>query len=189
MPGPDAAARTERIGRCWWRSSCDPTGRAGRTPAPGRPATRRSRVENCGTSRASAPPRSNQSRIETTNKTPCGHRPGLPRRGEFWGVGQSDVRWPRRLQLVCDSQQCRWHEFEFPHTVAHSLPCEQPCQRSSVALPLGINRDAKHSKDGRIYPKYKAASARQLPQTGPCGRLVNLAPASGNFASVPGPKE
>ena len=39
-------------------------GRAGRTPAHGRPATRRSRVESCRFSRAPVPPRSNKSRVE-----------------------------------------------------------------------------------------------------------------------------
>ncbi len=45
-------------------SFCDPTGRAGRTPPLGRPATRRLRVENCGTFRASVHPKSTKSRVE-----------------------------------------------------------------------------------------------------------------------------
>ena len=49
-------------------SFCDPLGRAGRTPPTGRPATRRSRVESCCTSRASDSPRSNQSRVEAASR-------------------------------------------------------------------------------------------------------------------------
>ncbi len=36
--------------------------------------------------------------------------------------------------------------------------CWLPCLWSSVALPLGINGDERHSKAGRVYPKYPATS-------------------------------
>ncbi len=42
----------------------------------------------------------------------------------------------------------------------HARSCSHRQLRlwSSVALPLGINRDERHAKDGRVYPKYPATS-------------------------------
>ncbi len=147
-------AELGRFGRCWWRSSCDPTGRAGRSLPQRRPATRRSRVENCDTSRASDPLRSNQSRIKTANKTPCGHRPGLPRQRRR----RDGQRRRTRRQLVFIHRRHIRPIYRIPHPLFQLQPLRPPLLRFSVALPLGINGDERHAVGKRLELPQETAS-------------------------------
>ena len=76
-------------------------------------------------------------------------RPGLPRDCSW----QSDERRQRGILLGFKSRQCRWHAFGFPHDLARSRFHRTCRPRYSVALPLGINGAARHSKDGNLNPK------------------------------------
>ena len=72
-------------------------------------------------------------------------RPGLPR----LGLGWNELRRQSRIQLVFRHERHPRFGLEFPFTGPLHQQFGQPHPWFSVALPLGINGDARHSKDGR----------------------------------------
>mgnify|MGYP001035906446 CR=1 FL=1 len=79
-------------------------------------------------------------------------RPGLPRRGQQRTIWRTGWHWSSRIQLVDCSERYPRAIFMVQHARPLPLPRSEPWLRFSVALPLGTNGAARHSKTGRVYP-------------------------------------
>ena len=118
--------------------------------------------------------------VASRNKRERAHRPGLPRRIS-WRTGQCQRT---RIQLVVRvlrfGRLLSWHVFEFQYAISLSQRRERPRLRFSVALPLGINGDERHAKDGRVYPiRLDLANGASVSATriASCGPTPEMAPA------------